>query len=251
MGQQASLVCSDIEVRYGGNHVLKRISCEFGPGSIVGIIGPNGSGKTTLLNVISGWLKPNRGTVRFGERISGLPRELLARNGIFRSFQTARLFESLTGDENVGAALRPPQDERLVAALLLPIPERDDRRLSVRNALDVVGARDEHEAPAQQMSYGMRKRTILAQATVAQPTIALLDEPLAGTDPKTRSLMIAAIQRLKAEERIVLWVEHDIDALAAASDRLLALDRGTIVADGLPMDVIENQGVRDIYFRPL
>jgi ABC-type branched-subunit amino acid transport system ATPase component len=251
MGQQANLVCSDIEVRFGGNYALKRISCEFERGSIVGIIGPNGSGKTTLLNVISGSLKPNRGAVRLGERISGLPRELLASNGIFRSFQTARLFESLSGDENVGAALRPRQDERLVAALLHSIPEQGDRRLAIRNALDVVGARDEHETPARQMSYGMRKRTILAQAAVARPTIALLDEPLAGTDPRTRNLMIDAIQRLKGEERIVLWVEHDIDALTAATDRLLVLDRGTIVADGLPMDVIENQGVRDIYFRPL
>ena len=247
------LVCAGVSVEFLGLAVLRNVSFEIAPGSIVGLIGPNGSGKTTLLNAISGHVRPKKGAVLLGQKLTGKPRDRVAQLGIFRSFQDARLFESMTGEDNVAASLQPILDERAWASILAPSRngrialERSNLLQSLFGKLDVG---EERNRPAAELSYGMRKRILLAQALAARPVVSLLDEPLAGIDPKTRPRMISAIQQLRTERSIVIWVEHDFEAISAAADRLLVLDRGELVADGNPQEIIASATVRDLYFRP-
>jgi branched-chain amino acid transport system ATP-binding protein len=247
------LVCTKIDVEYGNVKALRQLSCTIPAGMTVGLIGPNGSGKTTLLNVVSGLLAPTRGTVRLGGRLSGLPRDVVARRGVFRSFQNGRLFDSLTGEENVAAAYRPPLDESLMTSLSTGVradPNTVVRQSFIAASLDSVGAGEERRRPAAEMSFGMRKRTILAQAIVSNPVVCLLDEPLAGTDLPTRTLMLAAINQFRSQNAIVLWVEHDLETMKSVVDRIIVLDHGQIAADGDPATILASDIVRNIYFRP-
>ncbi|MEI9990579.1 MAG: ATP-binding cassette domain-containing protein [Rhizomicrobium sp.] len=248
------LVCAQISVEFMGLAVLRNVSFEIAPGSIVGLIGPNGSGKTTLLNTISGHVKPKTGVVRFGQKLTGKPRDRLAQLGIFRSFQDARLFESMTGEENVVASLQPSLNEGVWTTIFAPSRNEKialERNILLRSILDRLGVGEERSRPVVELSYGMRKRILLAQALAARPVVSLLDEPLAGVDPKTRPRMISAIQQLRTEQSIVIWVEHDFEAICSVADRLLVLDRGELVADGNPQEVIASPIVRDLYFRPV
>ena len=232
---------------------MRQLSVTISAGSLVGLVGPNGSGKTTLLNVLSGHLAPDRGIIRFGDKIGGRSREVLSRRGIFRSFQSGRLFESFTGEENVVAAFRPPLNEHLLPALLGYSRNETatrDRNLAVATALNAVGAKDERSNPAVEMSFGMRKRTTVAQAVASRSLLYLLDEPLSGADAASHDAMLQAIRNLRLDNTIVLWVEHDLGALKAIADRVLVLDRGEIVADGHPTDVLEGEIIRNIYLSP-
>jgi ABC-type branched-subunit amino acid transport system ATPase component len=236
-----SLVCHGISVAFDGVQVLSDISFTLDPGSIVGLIGPNGSGKTTLLNVISGRTKPLRGSATYGtEPLTGRPSHALAALGLFRSFQEGRLFERLTGLENIAAVFRPPLDERLSAALALS-PLRDahaiKRDAAVSAALASAGLEADRHRLAGEMSYGIRKRTIMGQALAFDSAVCLLDEPLAGLDPGTRGRMLEVVAALRNPGRIVLLVEHDLEAVQALADRVLLMDRGQIVADGTPYEV--------------
>src|SRR5580692_8293751 len=137
------LICDGISVALNQTKIIDNVSFTLEPGSIVALIGPNGSGKTTLLNVISGIQQPGGGQVRLGASIlTSLPRHILAKIGVFRSFQEGRLFESLTAVENLLAALRPPPDERLLSALV-PIFAGDrhltERRLTISRTLQAIG----------------------------------------------------------------------------------------------------------------
>ncbi len=236
-----NLVCDGIDVAFDGVQILSDVSFTLDPGLIVGLIGPNGSGKTTLLNVISGRVTPSKGRVLLGaELLTGRSSHVLAGLGLFRSFQEGRLFERLTGEKNIAVAFRPPPDERLSTALALS-PPRDahatKRAAAVSEALTSVGMEVDRQCPAAEMSYGIRKRTIMGQALVFDPVVCLLDEPLAGLDPGTRGRMLDVIAALRNPDRIVLLVEHDLEAVEILADRVLLMDRGKIVADDSPRNV--------------
>jgi ABC-type branched-subunit amino acid transport system ATPase component len=236
-----NLVCHEIDVVFDGARILSDISFILDPGTIVGLIGPNGSGKTTLLNTISGRVTPSKGRVLLGkELVAGRSPHALAKLGLFRSFQEGRLFDSLTGEENLAAASRPPPDERLSTALALSAPcdaHATRRNATIAEALISVGMEGDSQRIAREMSYGIRKRTIMGQALAFNSVFCLLDEPLAGLDPDTRGRMLHVIAGLRNPSRIVLLVEHDLEAVEALADRVLLMDRGKIVADGRPREV--------------
>jgi len=236
-----NLVCEGISVAFDSARILNSVSCTIGPGVITGLIGPNGSGKTTLLNVISGRVPPSHGRVLLGtEVLTGRSPYDLAALGVFRSYQEGRLFERLTGRENIAAAFRPPPDERLSTALALRSPHDGHaarREASVSAAISSAGMESDHHRPAGEMSYGIRKRTIMGQALAFDPVVCLLDEPLAGLDPRTRTQILNVITTLRNPARIILLVEHDLEAVEILADRVLLIDRGKVVADGPPRDV--------------
>jgi ABC-type branched-subunit amino acid transport system ATPase component len=245
------LVCDAIRVDLDSVGILRDVSFKIEFGSIAGLIGPNGSGKTTLLNVISGLQKPSKGTVTLGDRVlNEQPRHNLRQLGIFRSFQEGRLFDSLTALENVAAASDSQPDESLMAALV-PFFERDphqnERSLVVAGALDETQLQAETSRPAAQMSYGMRKRTVMAQVHVANSILCLLDEPLAGIDLPTRDKMLSLITKLRNQKRIVLLVEHDLEAVKALTDRVLLLKRGRLIFDGDTNEAFRSQIVGNTY----
>jgi ABC-type branched-subunit amino acid transport system ATPase component len=176
------LVCDSVTVNLNSLQILRDVSFRLDAGSIVGLVGPNGAGKTTLLNVMAGKIAPSKGEVRLdGKPISHIGRRHLAAMGVFRSFQEGRLFESLTAEENVVAAIQPPADERLSTALLT-WKTAQTHQSQVRSTLEAVDVGGDRNVPAWKMSYGMRKRTVMGQAVAAHARVYLLDEPLAGVD---------------------------------------------------------------------
>jgi ABC-type branched-subunit amino acid transport system ATPase component len=237
-----ALRCQHVFVTLSGVAILKDIKFSIELNSIVGIIGANGSGKTTLLNVISGAIMPNAGEVFFEERkLTSKPRHQLARSGLFRSFQEARLFQSLSVYENVSVAYMPPPDEGLYAALALHHQSdghAEQRASAVFEALLSAGLVDQRCSPVSEMSYGFRKRTTMAQAMAARPRLCLLDEPLAGLDPQAKTSTLKLIRSLRRTNTIVLVVEHDLSAIANIADRVLVLDDGRVAADGSVQDVL-------------
>jgi ABC-type branched-subunit amino acid transport system ATPase component len=230
--------------------ILKGVSFTLQSGTIVGLIGPNGSGKTTLLNVISGLLPPTTGQVRLGAQvITGRPHQTLARMGIFRSFQEGRLFDSLTAAENIAVAFRPPPDERLSSALALRAradPHAEARAAAVALGMRALGVPVEDDIPAAEMSYGQRKRTIMAQALASNSVVCLLDEPLAGVDPVARDRILEMIVSLRNKSRIVFLVEHDLATIKAVADRVLLMDRGQVVLDDTAEEVLGSKTVLEI-----
>lgn len=246
-----NLICDSISVNINEARILNGVSFILEPGSIVGLIGPNGSGKTTLLNVISGIQRPSGGRVKFGETLlTNQTRHALGQFGVFRSFQDGRLFESLTAEENLSVAFRPSPDERLSSALV-PIIQKDprvnERKMAVATTLRTVGIELERDRCASDMSYGIRKRTILGQANIANSVVCLLDEPLAGIDPGMRGKMISLVAALRDRNRVVLFVEHDFDAVRDLADRVLLMDRGRLVSDGPVEETLASQTVIDAY----
>lgn len=248
-----TLVCDGISVAIGSIQIVKDVSFALQTGTIVGLIGPNGSGKTTLLNVISGDVPPTKGNVRLDTMfLTGRPRHHLTKMGLFRSFQDGRLFKSLTAEENLAVAFQPAPEEGLLKAFF---PHRsgtvigDERLAVVAQALRAVDIVPERNRTASQLSYGTRKRAIIAQAIVADPVICLLDEPLAGVDPATREKMIATIGSLRHPKRILLIVEHDLEAVRALADEVLLMDRGQIVAAGLPAEVLSSEVAGQAYLQ--
>jgi branched-chain amino acid transport system ATP-binding protein len=246
-----ALVCDGISVSFSGVRILMNISFSIDPGTIVGLVGPNGSGKTTLLDVIAGRVAPSKGRVLLGaEALTGRASHRLAACGLFRSFQEGRLFRRLTVKENIAAAFRPLPDEGISAALAL-IPQIDahasQRVAAVSDALKSAGMDLDCHRPAAEMSYGARKRIIMEQAIVFDSVICLLDEPIAGLDPDSRSRMVHVISTLRKPNRIILLVEHDLGAVEALADRVLLMDRGRVVADGPPREVRLSERFFDTY----
>jgi ABC-type branched-subunit amino acid transport system ATPase component len=243
------LIGQGITVNVNSVRILRDVSFTLNSGSIVALIGPNGAGKTSLLNVISGKVAPTKGNVRLdGKLLTHQPRNHLAGMGLFRSFQEGRLFESLTAEENIAAAVQPPPDESLLTALLSRSRSQEYPAL-IGKALGAVDMEADRSVPASRMSYGMRKRTVMGQAIAASATVCLLDEPLAGVDAATREKMLAAIISLRDPRRILLVVEHDLEAINAIADRVLLMDRGQIVVDGSAREVLPSPAVFDAYLQ--
>jgi branched-chain amino acid transport system ATP-binding protein len=248
-----NLICEGINVAFDGARILNNVRCTIEPGIITGLIGPNGSGKTTLLNVISGRVSPSHGRVLLGtELLTGRSPHELAAIGVFRSYQEGRLFERLTGRENIAAAARPTPDEGLSTALA-PRAHHDahavQREAAISAAVRLVALEMDHHRQAGEMSYGVRKRTIMGQAIAFDPVVCLLDEPLAGLDPGTREQMLDVIATFRSPNRIILLVEHDLEAIELLAARVLLMDRGKVVADGTPREVRARDIFLDTYMQ--
>ena len=236
----------DVALSFGGNAALAGVSMHVAPGEFVGLIGPNGSGKSTLVNVISGFYRPQSGTVTFdGDDVTGhAPRRLRSR-GIVRTFQNLRIFENLTVLENVlvGDHLSFTRFQTLsFGAAILGLPgarrrERQAREASMA-ALDLVGLAAVAGVQAGSLSYGQKKRLELARALVADTRLLLLDEPTAGLAPEEADDMIHLFSsQVESNGLAVVLIEHRLDWIMGLSDRVYVLDAGKVIADGTPDDV--------------
>ena len=210
--------------------------------SVTALIGPNGSGKTTLFNVITGHLRPDRGTVRFdGRDVTGAKPTALYRRGLSRTFQQARVFSQLTVQENlvVAAGFAWPQLFR----------QRVSKADRVRAADLLAEFRLGHVADlyASELSYGQRKLLEFAAVLMSKPKLVLLDEPTAGVNPVLIETMEAHIRRLNADGITFLIVEHDMSFVMRLCDPVVVLDRGREIFTGTPAQVQSDSGVLDAY----
>jgi branched-chain amino acid transport system ATP-binding protein len=244
----ASLAAEEVVRRFGSVRAVDGATVAVEPGSITGLIGPNGAGKSTLFNCITGFLRPQGGRVLLdGKRIDRHPAHRIARAGLVRTFQTPRALTRMTVLENVVLAAPRHPGERLGFS---PGGRRHEQEALARAArlLELVRLQDHARALAGTLSGGQRKLLDLVRALMAEPRILLLDEPMAGVGPSLRVELLEHILELRRRDGITLLiVEHDLDFVMRACDRVIVMNDGRVIAEGTPDEVRSDEKVVDAY----
>jgi branched-chain amino acid transport system ATP-binding protein len=227
---------------FRGLKALSDYDLRLPAGAIHGVIGPNGAGKTTLFHLLSGFLRPSAGTIRFDDvDITGRPAYAVARLGIVRTFQNIRLFAELPVIDNVRAGLQARSPRSLVGTLLsTPGFRRHERELTdrARELLTLFGLDQHRDRLARHLPYGDQRRLEIARAVATEPRILLLDEPNAGMNPVETQELLELIRRLRDEHAItIVLVAHDIPLVMNLCERIQVLNYGRIIAEGDPAAV--------------
>jgi branched-chain amino acid transport system ATP-binding protein len=225
-----------VSKRFGGLRAIDGLSLRVADGEIVGLIGPNGAGKTTAFNLISGFLDPDAGDIRFRDRsVVGLRPHAICARGLARTFQIVRPFPGLSVLDNV-----------TVGALV----RRSDiagARARARDVVGRVGLGDRVETPAGHLTLADRKRLELARALATEPVLLLLDEVMAGLTPAETEAVVALIRRIHGDGVAILLIEHNMRAVMALSHRLVVLSFGEKIAEGPPAEVARHPRVVEAY----
>jgi branched-chain amino acid transport system ATP-binding protein len=239
------LQIASLRKSFGGFQAVKDANLSVDKGEVVAVIGPNGAGKTTLFNLITGQIRPDGGSIRFqGEEIGGLPPHRICRKGISRSFQIVNIFSRMTVFENVQAAVLARQ--RRTMNLFSPA-----RNLAVRETeeiLEAMGLGDRRDAVCGLLSHGDQKVLEMAVSLGADPRLLILDEPTAGMSVEETGTAIALMKRMSKELGLtILFCEHDMEMVFNFADRIMVMQLGSSIVQGLPEDVRRNPRVRDAY----
>ncbi len=232
------LVVESISKRFGGLLAVDHVSFAIEAGSICGLIGPNGSGKTTLLNILNGVVPPDGGGVLLeGEEIVGRQPSMLASIGLTRTFQNARVFETLTVAQNL-----------MVPLLHAGRGVREGAARRAEELLALVALEAHAGQPASELSGGQQRLLEFARALVTSPRLVLMDEPFAGVHPEIKKLLIRRIREaVQGEGTSFLVVSHEVPDLVAISGFMLCLVEGKRIAAGLPRDVVRDEKVIEGY----
>jgi branched-chain amino acid transport system ATP-binding protein len=241
----ATLEVEALQKSFGGVQAVRGVSFAVQPGEMLALIGPNGAGKSTCFNMLNGQLRPDAGTVRLkGRDITGLAPRKVWRLGVGRTFQITATFGSMTVLENVQMALL--SHHRRLGGLWSPVARQD--RAPAEALLARLGMAAQAARPCGILAYGDLKRVELAIALANEPSLLLMDEPTAGMAPQERVGLMALTAAIARESGIaVLFTEHDMDVVFGHADRILVLDRGTLIAEGPPAMVRADPRVREVY----
>ena len=244
-----------LTVSFGGLTAVDKLDFQVGEKEIVSLIGPNGAGKTTVINLITGVTRPSSGDILLaGESIVGLAPHKITQRGIARTFQSLRLFLNMTVKENVMAAQYGHTRATIVEQMLqLPRARREQRQIDAfaEEKLAFFGERlmgYRWNQPAYSLSYANRRRLEIARATATRPRVLLLDEPAAGMNPVETHEIAELIGKLRDEGGYtILLIEHDMHVVESISDRVVALDHGTKIAEGTFEQVATDPRVVEAY----
>jgi branched-chain amino acid transport system ATP-binding protein len=230
------LAVEGVSKSFGGLAAVQNVSFTLAEGELMALIGPNGAGKTTLFHIVSGFIKPDAGTIRYaGEPLQGLRPHEICQRGMVRTFQVTRPFRRLTVMDNVlvGALERVTQRRHAVKA--------------AEEVLALTGLADKAAHMGHSLTLADRKRLELARALATGPRVLLLDEVMAGLNPTETSRLIALIRSIHERGVTILLIEHVMRAVMALSQRILVLNYGELIAGGAPEAVVRNPKVIEAY----
>jgi neutral amino acid transport system ATP-binding protein len=241
------LTAKNLHKSFGGVAAVQDASIEVATGSITGLIGPNGAGKTTLFNLLSNFITPDSGEVRFnGQPIQTLPSHRIARQGMVRTFQVAKALSRLSVLENLLLAAQQQSGENFFNVLFQPGRIRQEERQAKQRAmaiLDSIGLAAKAHDYAGGLSGGQRKLLEIGRALMTQPKLILLDEPAAGVNPTLINQICEYIQLWNKEGVSFLVIEHNMDVIMSLCDRVWVLAEGANLAVGTPSEVQRNPQV--------
>ena len=251
MSTHVLLTVEAVSKHFGGIAALNGVSLEARSGEITGLIGPNGSGKSTLFNVITGFLPAQEGEIVFeGNRLKGLSPDSIARLGLFRSFQSSLNPQSMTVMENMLLCPQHQLGETILRSFLNPGQVKRQERQSLERAwqiLDELLLADKADTCVGDLSGGQKKLLSIAQALMAEPHLILLDEPVAGVNPRLIDDILEAIARLRDKGQNFLIVEHNMQFVRQVCDRVYVLDAGEVLAAGPTVETLERDEVLEAY----
>lgn len=245
---QGRSICMD----FGNLHAVNQFDFELHNGELLGFLGPNGSGKSTLIDIITGFYKPITGKVFFkGQDITNLKVHQVARLGIARTFQNLRIFSSMTALENVMCGFHMKSNYRIIDSIFWTSKFRRTEKGTREEALkllDFTGLSSSADMLAKNLPYGQQKRLEFARVLALDPTVCILDEPLAGLNDDESLQLMNLIERTCREKQIsVILIEHNVDLLMHFSDRVIMMNAGKKIADGTPFEIQHNPNVLAIY----
>jgi neutral amino acid transport system ATP-binding protein len=243
---------TDVVKRFGGLTAVDGATFEVDDGSITALIGPNGAGKTTLFNVVTGFLRPDTGSVRLGdERLDGRPPHAVNRRGLVRTFQTPKALRRMSVLENVLVAAPRQPGEQLWRLIATPAAgKRREHELEQRahEVLRLVGLDRLAHDYAGTLSGGQRKLLEFARALMTEPRLVLLDEPMAGVNRTLAVQLLDHIRSLNEEQGMTfLLIDHDLEVVMSISDRVIVMSSGRVIAAGAPAEVRADPEVIDAY----
>lgn len=248
---------NNISIVFGGLKAVTDFNCRLEDGELVGLIGPNGAGKTTVFNMLSGIYRPTGGSIGFrlergdSRRVDGLEPHVLAKSGIGRTFQNIRLFKELTVLDNVRIAMHnrvtyTPFDALFRTSSFYAAELKQTER--AMELLDIFGIAAKRGELASNLPYGEQRKLEIVRALAGNPRLLLLDEPAAGMNPQeTKALMDLISFIRKRFSLTILLIEHDMNLVMGICERLIVLDYGKIIAEGLPAEIKRDPAVIKAY----
>jgi len=241
-----------VSLSFAGSRVLDGVNFDVPPNQIVSLIGPNGAGKTSLFNCITGFYKPQQGSISLdGVETLRLKPHQVTQLGIARTFQNVRLFRQMSVLENVMSGMHCRTSAGIIDAILrLPSQRREEAEIKdfAEGCLTFVGITEGWDRDATTLPYGWQRRVEIARALATKPRLLLLDEPAAGLTSGEKQELIELIRRIRTERDIsVLLIEHDIELVMSLSERVSVLDHGVMIAEGTPKEVQANPRVIEAY----
>jgi len=230
---------------FGGLAAVKDVSIECRAREVHAVIGPNGAGKTTLINMLSGDLRPSAGRVTLGAHdVTGLASHRISKLGVGRSYQKTNVFLPFTAFENCRLAAQ----SRLKSSMRFFRPALANREVNAaaERALAAAGLEGRGEVPVAALSHGEQRQVEIAMTLATNPSVLLLDEPLAGMGAEESAMIVALLKKLAADHSILL-VEHDMDAVFAVADVLTVMVNGMVLESGAPASIRSSRAVREAY----